>query len=107
MIINSKIYCKITVDSDNCNDTMKSIQQIYRVDRRKIHFLKFIFEAYDGLASMTTVDAGLGIVLLSIPPGCETEVEALLKDLQRDVRIEPYPRRISDLRGGDGIDPQL
>ena len=69
---------------------MKSTRQYYRVDRRKIYFLKFIFEAYDGLASLTTLDAALGVIVIRIPPGCETEVAELLNALRKDVRIESY-----------------
>lgn len=67
---------------------MKTIKKYLRVDRREIHFLKFIFEGYDGLASVTTLDPDLGIVLLSISPGCEGDVEMVLLDLQKDILIE-------------------
>lgn len=94
----SSIYCccKITVDSDNWEDRMKSIMQYYRVDRRKICFLKFIFEAYEGVVSITTVDAGLGIVSLSIPPGCEADVADILTELQKDIRMAPCPVEADD-----------
>jgi hypothetical protein len=69
---------------------MESIKQYFRVDRGKIYFLKFIFEAYDGIVSITTVDSGLGIVSLSIPPGCETDVDMVLNELKNDMLIEPY-----------------
>ena len=67
---------------------METIRKIIRVDRRKICFLKFILEAYDGIAAMTTVDARLGIVLLRIAPGCEKEVETVISDLGRDILID-------------------
>jgi hypothetical protein len=70
---------------------MKSVMQYYRVDRRKIFFLKFIFEAYEGVVSMTTVDPELGIVSLSIPPGCEADVADILTELGKDIRVEPCP----------------
>lgn len=69
---------------------MKSTRRYFRVDRRKIHFLKFIFEACDGIVSITTIDPGLGLVALSIPPGCEAEVALILDELKNDIRIEPY-----------------
>ncbi len=67
---------------------METIKKYLRVDRREIHFLKFIFEGYDGMATVTTVDPDLGIVLLSISPGCEGDVEMVLLDLQKDILIE-------------------
>jgi len=67
---------------------LETIRKIIRVDRREICFLKFILEAYDGIAAMTTVDARLGIVLLQIAPGCEKEVETVIRDLGRDILID-------------------
>ena len=69
---------------------MESNRQYFRVDRRKIYFLKFIFEAYDGIASITTIDPGLGVVSVSIPPGCERDVAMVINALQKDILIEPY-----------------
>ena len=69
---------------------METIRKIIRVDRREICFLKFILEAYDGIAAMTTVDARLGIVLLRIAPGCEKEVETVIRDLGRDILIDAF-----------------
>jgi hypothetical protein len=69
---------------------MESIIQYYRVDRRQIGFLKFILEACDGIATMSTEDAGLGLVSLKIPPGCEGDVARVMKDLQKDIFMEPY-----------------
>ena len=57
------------------------------MDRREIHFLRSILEAYDGIVTMTTVDPGLGLVCLSISPGCENDVEMVLKDIEQDVMI--------------------
>jgi len=67
---------------------LETIQKTIRVDRREIAFLKFILEAYDGIAVLTTVDPALGVVLLRIPPGCIEEVEAILDSLKKEIRIE-------------------
>ena len=69
---------------------METIKKIIRVDRREIGFLKFILEAYDGIATMTTIDARQGIVLLRIAPGCEKAVEAVLRELGRDILIDVF-----------------
>ncbi len=71
---------------------METIRKIIRIDRREICFIKFILEAYEGIATMTTIDARQGIVLLRIAPGCEKEVEALLRDLGEDIMIEVFDR---------------
>ncbi len=67
---------------------VETIKKYYRVDRREISFLKFILEAYDGLAVLTTVDSEKGIVVVSIAPGCEADVEMILQDLKKNVMIE-------------------
>jgi hypothetical protein len=70
------------------NHNLESIKTYYRVDRRQIFFLKFILEAYDGIAMFTTIDPAAGIVMLRISPGCESEVDMLLNDLKKNILIE-------------------
>ncbi|MCP4373848.1 MAG: DUF4911 domain-containing protein [Deltaproteobacteria bacterium] len=72
---------------------VETIKKYYRVDRRKISFLKFILEAYDGLAVLTTVDSKKGIVVINIAPGCEADVKMILQDLKQNVMIENIPTK--------------
>ncbi len=44
----------------------------------QIHYLRFILEAYEGIASMTTRDPSLGWIQLNIAPGNEIEVHRIL-----------------------------
>ncbi|MGB2929089.1 MAG: DUF4911 domain-containing protein [Desulfobacterales bacterium] len=67
---------------------MNTIKKYFRVDRREIAFLKFIFEAYDGIVTITTEDPHQGVVRLCIAPGCENDVEMILKDLKKDILIK-------------------
>ncbi len=67
---------------------METISKYYRVDRREICFLRFIFEAYDGIAVVTTIDPQAGFVVLHISPGCEETVEMILRDLKKEIMIE-------------------
>ena len=76
---------------------MESLPRYYRVERDRIAFLKFILEAYDGMAVLSTLDSERGIVMLNIPPGCEIETEAVIEDLKTEILIEP----VSDKAGGD------
>jgi hypothetical protein len=46
---------------------------------REIHFLRFILEAYEGIATVTTLKPQLGLVRLCIAPGCEEVVEKILR----------------------------
>ncbi len=66
----------------------ETIKRYYRVDRRNIAFLRFIFEAYDGLATIETLDSGSGTVVFHIAPGCEPDVEMILEDLKMNILME-------------------
>ncbi len=52
--------------------------------------LRFVFEAYEGVAVVTTIDAGKGIVVVRIAPGCEDIAHDVMADLGRHFLIEPY-----------------
>ena len=69
---------------------LETIKKFLRVDRREICFIKFILEAYDGIATMTTIDAHQGVVMLRIAPGCEGDVEAVFQGLKKDMLIEDF-----------------
>jgi Domain of unknown function (DUF4911) len=66
----------------------KTETRYYRVDRRQIAFIKFIFEAYDGIAMLTTLDPVKGIIALYIAPRCQEQVAAILRDLKKEVTIQ-------------------
>jgi hypothetical protein len=58
------------------------------MDRSQIHFLRFLLEAYEGVAILTTLDPEAGQVALSIAPGREDEAMELVADLSRRIMIE-------------------
>ena len=68
---------------------METSKQTYRVDRRRISFIKFVFEAYEGVAVVTTLDAAEGLIRLAIAPGCEGIAQEVMGDLSRSIMIEP------------------
>ena len=61
--------------------TMETIIRCYRVDRRRIGFVKFILEAYDNVAVLSTLDARKGIVRIAIAPRCESLVDGIMQSL--------------------------
>ena len=67
---------------------LKTTVQYYRVDRRQIAFIKFIFEAYDGIAGMRTINPTKGIIKLHIAPGCEEQVGLILQDLKKEILVQ-------------------
>ena len=66
----------------------ETIKRYYRVDRRDIAFLRFIFEAYDGLAIIETLNPESGDIVFHIAPGCESDVDVVLRDLKSDILLE-------------------
>jgi len=67
----------------------ETTKKYYRIDRREIAHLRFILEAYDGIAIVSTLDAHAGLVVVHIAPGCEQDVETILQDLKRNIMLEP------------------
>ena len=67
---------------------METTRKYFRIERKEISFLKFILEAYEGVAMMRTVDTEAGIVAVHIAPGCEATVETILRDLKQEIMIE-------------------
>ena len=69
---------------------LKTTNLYFRVDRREISFIKFIIEACDGIAMLSTLDSAMGIVKFAVSPGCEDEFHQVLFDLKKQIRIEPW-----------------
>ena len=66
----------------------ETIKRYYRVDRRKIAYLRFVFEAYEGLAIIETLNPESGVIVFYIAPGCESDVDMILRDLKGDIMME-------------------
>jgi hypothetical protein len=67
---------------------METTGLYYRVDRRQINYVRFIFEAYEGVAVVTTLDAVKGHIGLAVAPGCEETAGRIMEDLGKQIRIE-------------------
>ncbi len=72
---------------------LKTSQRYFRTNRRDISYLRFILEAYEGVAVLTTMDARSGIVKVLMAPGSERLVMDVLDDLcgNGDIMLEPLP----------------
>ena len=75
---------------------VKPLRKYFRIDRKQIAYLKFILEGYDGMAVLSTLDPEAGVVMLDIGPGCEADVNLIIDDLGREIRIEPLNGPPSD-----------
>ena len=65
-----------------------STSRTIRIHRREICFVKHIFEAYEGVALLTTLDPERGVLRLRIPPGQEVVVAAIIDDLRTCLLVE-------------------
>ncbi len=61
--------------------TRRTAELYVRINRSRIHFLKFILEAYDGLAILSVVEPRNGLVMIRFAPECGAEITALLGSL--------------------------
>jgi ethanolamine utilization microcompartment shell protein EutS len=77
---------------------VETTKRCYRVDRRQISFVKFILEAYDNMAVMSTLDPRQAVVQVTIAPGCEAMVGGIMASLAGDVEVVPV-----DGAGADGV----
>ena len=68
---------------------MQTVELRYRVDRRRISLVRFIFEAYEGLAVVTTLDPAAGIIALRVAPGCEGTARDIIVELGKSFLVEP------------------
>ncbi len=63
---------------------MKMIYKEYIVDKTMIGFIRFILEAYEGVAIATTLDPKKGHISLAIAPGREKTTQMIVEDLKKD-----------------------
>lgn len=58
-----------------------------RVGERDRVLLQFVVESYEGLATVTTVDAAAGIVAVTFSPAVRDDVESLLVSLSAQIEL--------------------
>jgi len=63
----------------------------FRIQRKDIAFFKFIIESLEGMAVVRTKDPHEAIVELMIAPGWEKDVEEVLEELKKEIKIELLP----------------
>jgi hypothetical protein len=70
------------------SNNLQILKRKYRVDTSQISFLKFILEAYEGMAQLTTLNPGSGLVEVYVVAGCLEDFEKLVTDLKNQMLIE-------------------
>ncbi|WP_410289347.1 DUF4911 domain-containing protein [Desulfosarcina sp.] len=68
---------------------LQTTRRCYRVDRRQISFVKFILEAYDNVAVMSTLDPHVALVRIVIAPGCEDLVNGIVDSFAGQFEVVP------------------
>ncbi len=63
------------------------IKKYFTVPRREIAYLRFTFEAYDGLMFMRTLKAAEGLIEVGYPPDQCADAEALLVAVAAEVSL--------------------
>jgi phage tail protein X len=63
----------------------------FRVSRHDLVYLKFILEAYEGLAVLSTVEREGAIVRIGYPDFSAVDVDALLLALSGEIEIKEVP----------------
>ncbi|NOY68762.1 MAG: DUF4911 domain-containing protein [Deltaproteobacteria bacterium] len=66
-----------------------STLRAFRVERKSIAKIRFILEAYEGVAFVETIDPKAALVMLHIAPGCEDIADQVMSELAREFFIEP------------------
>ncbi len=59
----------------------------YLIDPYQIHYLRFIIEAYPGMAVVSTLDATLGLVSIAVAPGCESDILQILEAERETLKL--------------------
>ena len=63
----------------------------FRVNRHDLVYLKFILEAYEGLAVLSTVERAGAIVRVGYPHFSAADVDALLRALSGEIEMTEVP----------------
>jgi hypothetical protein len=75
---------------------LKTIGKLFLIEKKSVGFVKFIFEAYDGIAVVETINRHASLIKLHIAPGCETDVDDVLNELKKEIIIEPVSTEIAE-----------
>lgn len=60
---------------------------LYQVPREHVHFFCYLFDCYENLAILTTIDKVESIVQIATTPSCRRDVEDLLSALEGEIPI--------------------
>jgi hypothetical protein len=71
---------------------VESIKKVFQVDRNEIAYLRVIFESYDGMAVVRTLEPWKALIEIQVAPGCMNMFHELVGDLAERERIKLIPQ---------------
>lgn len=66
---------------------IQTANRYYQLASRDLVYMKFILEAYEGMSTMSTVDAKRGIVKVNYPLAFADDVAALMEALSKEISV--------------------
>ena len=63
---------------------MNTITRDFKVDKARIGFIRFIFEAHEGIAVVSTLDPKAGLIRLAVAPDRMASAMMIVDDLKKD-----------------------
>ncbi len=73
--------------SSNAKSPFASCRRYFRLDRRDLAYLTFIMEAYEGLATVTTLEPKETLVSITTLPSRSAELDGLIAALQGEITL--------------------
>jgi len=67
---------------------LDTISLLIQIPPREIAYLNFVFESYEGVAAVRTVDPHDGIVELMVSPHYQEETKEILKSLAEEFPVQ-------------------
>ncbi len=64
------------------------MSKYFQLDRKNIVAVQFIIEGYEGLATVTTIDAAVAVIQISIMPDFLREMNCLLDELSKKYHMK-------------------
>ena len=67
---------------------MNTITRDFKVDKAWIGFIRFIFEAHEGIAVVSTLDPKAGLIRLAVAPDRMASAMMIVDDLKKDCMFD-------------------
>jgi len=66
----------------------KIVKKVLKLKRKDIAYIKFIFEGYEGLGIVTTIDKSKSLIELSMMPDFVSDINEILDALRGEITFQ-------------------